>query len=160
MEHSVNILILSDTHGNYPLAIKAADKVGPVDMIIHLGDGLEDAQILEEITGLPVIKVVGNCDFSTSIPKDITITVAGHEIFITHGHRYGVKSGLSKLYQKAVEVGTQTVLFGHTHDPIIEAVNDILFINPGCLGENSPVKSCALLSMVSGKISAQIIQLG
>ena len=105
-----------------------------------------------------MIKVAGNCDFSTSIPKDITISVAGHEIFITHGHRYGVKSGLSNLYQKAMEEGIPTVLFGHTHIPIIQAVNDILFINPGCLSENSSVKSCALLSMISGKMSARIVR--
>lgn len=159
MEHSVNILILSDTHGNYPLAIKATDVVGPVDSIIHLGDGLDDARILEEITGLPMITVVGNCDFSTSVPNDIAITVAGLSIFITHGHKYGVKSSLSLLHQKAVERGTSVVLFGHTHVPYIEEINDVLFINPGCMGENSQVKSCALLSIISGKLSAKIVSL-
>lgn len=153
----MNILVLSDTHGNYPLAIRAVDEAGPVDHIIHLGDGVDDAVIVEDITGLPMTKVIGNCDFSTSAEIDTTKSLAGHSIFITHGHRYSVKSGLDGLYQKAIDQGASIVLFGHTHLPLIENVNEVLFINPGCLSQSCQTTTYALLSIVSGKVTAKII---
>jgi putative phosphoesterase len=153
----MNILVLSDTHGNYPLAIKALDTAGPVDHIVHLGDGLDDAVIIEDISGLPTTKVVGNCDFSTTEAKDVTITLAGLSIFMTHGHRYGVRSGLDDLYRKVSDGVTSIVLFGHTHLPLIETINDILFINPGCLSHNCKTTTYAVLNIVAGKATARII---
>ncbi|WP_243373519.1 YfcE family phosphodiesterase [Geotalea sp. SG265] len=153
----MNILVLSDTHGNYPLAIKALDAVGNVDHIVHLGDGLEDAVIVEDISRLPTTKVLGNCDFSTTEVKDIFITLSGRNIFITHGHRFGVKAGLEELYQKASAGGASIVLFGHTHLPLIQTVNGMLFINPGCLSQNCKTTTCALLTITAGDATAKIL---
>ncbi|ACM21250.1 manganese/nickel-dependent phosphodiesterase, YfcE family [Geotalea daltonii FRC-32] len=153
----MNILVLSDTHGNYPLAIKALDAAGPVDHIVHLGDGLDDAVIIEDISGLPTTKVVGNCDFSSSAVKDAIISLAGQSIFITHGHRYSVKSGLDGLYRKALDGGASVVLFGHTHLPLIENVHEVLFINPGCLSQSCQTTTYAMLSIICGKVTARIV---
>ena len=154
----MKLLILSDTHDNYPLAIKALEHAGDIDQIIHLGDGMDDARIIEDISGKPVIMVAGNCDLSTSIPKDIRTTIARKEFFLTHGHSYSVKSGLTQLYNKAVSEEVSIVLYGHTHIPAIETINDVMFVNPGCLKHNT-FTSYATLSISSGNISAEIIEI-
>lgn len=160
MKQSTNILIISDTHGNYPIAIKATDLAAPIDYIVHLGDGLEDAQLVEECTGLPVVKVPGNCDFPSYMPKDVTVIFSDKKILLTHGHTYSVKSGLHRLYEKAVAEGTAIVLYGHTHAASIEKFNGILFINPGCLAPNSVKMTCAILSIKkNGNCCARIVQL-
>lgn len=154
----MNLLVLSDTHGNYPLAFRAIDQVGPVDHIIHLGDGLDDAVIIEDITGIPMSKVAGNCDFSASVASDMTIILGGHSIFATHGHKYGVKSGFSGLWEKAVDTSSSIVLFGHTHLPLIQKVNDVLFVNPGCLSQSCQPTTCAVLSIGAETLTADIVQ--
>ena len=53
----MKLLIISDTHGDYPLAVRTVESAGPVDLIVHLGDGLEDARIIDAIVDLPVLKV-------------------------------------------------------------------------------------------------------
>ena len=55
------------------------------------------------------------------------------KIMITHGHRYGVKYGLERLYFSALENEVDIVLFGHTHISLNEKYDNILFFNPGSL---------------------------
>lgn len=155
----MKILIFSDSHGNYPLAIKALDNAGQVDQVIHLGDGADDAQIIEDIFGIKVITAAGNCDFKTSKPRDIRITIDHMKFFITHGHKYDVKMGLKQLYNKAIAEETSIVLYGHTHIAAIETINNITFINPGCLSKNCTFTSYAILSIISGKVSAEIVEI-
>lgn len=155
----MKILILSDSHGNYPLAIKALDNAGQVDQVIHLGDGADDAQVIEDIFGQKVITVAGNCDFKTSIPRDIKITLDHMKLFITHGHKYNVKMGLNQLYNKAIAEQTSIVLYGHTHIAAVETINNLTFLNPGCLSQNCTFTSYAVLSIISGKVSAEIVEI-
>ena len=107
----MKLLILSDTHGNYPLALRAVEKVGQVDQIIHLGDELDDATILESVLGRSLIKVPGNCDTAGDRSRDLLVTFEGIRFFITHGDRYHVKSGLTALHKKALEQKAQAVLW-------------------------------------------------
>jgi uncharacterized protein len=154
----MKLLILSDTHDNYPLAIKALEHAGDIDQIIHLGDGVDDARIIEYISEKPVIMVAGNCDSIASVPRDIRTMIARKEFFLTHGHNYHVKSGLTQLYNKAVAEEVSIVLYGHTHIAAIETINDVMFVNPGCLRHNT-FTSYATLSISAGNISAEIIEI-
>jgi putative phosphoesterase len=143
----MRFLILSDTHGNYPLAFRALEMAGPIDRIFHLGDGIEDARLIEEITGQEIVKVPGNCDISASDPGDITAVIAGKRFFITHGDRYAVKGGLARLINKAQTENADIVLYGHTHIGSVELLNGTLFVNPGCLRYKWPTASYALLDL-------------
>ena len=43
--------------------------------------------------------------------------VGKNKLFVTHGHAYGVKSGLGRLAERAKTLGADVVLYGHTHIP-------------------------------------------
>ena len=43
-------------------------------------------------------------------------------LLLTHGHRYSVKSGYDALLARAVEVGADIVVFGHTHVPFLKTI--------------------------------------
>jgi putative phosphoesterase len=150
-------IVFSDTHGNYPLAVEALSQSVPVDMIFHLGDEADDACIIEHLYPGQVMKVAGNCDSPGKYPREI-ITLAGKtRMLLTHGDRFGVKSGLSKLVERAIAADADVVLYGHTHQASIDRINGILFVNPGSLQRNSACKSYALLSINDHGAEAQIV---
>jgi len=153
----MRMLVLSDSHGNYPLALKAIEKAGRVDRIVHLGDGIEDARIIEEIVGFPIIKVPGNCDLSAPEPRELLTVSGGVRILATHGDAYHVKSGLTALHRRAVSQEARVVLYGHTHIALAEEMEGILFVNPGCLRYRWPDPSCAVVTLRPGKASALIL---
>ncbi len=153
----MKLLIFSDTHGNYPMAIRAIDQAGHFDGIIHLGDEIEDACIIEQMIGHPVIKVPGNCDHGATAPRDLCRTMADKCVFLTHGDRYGVKNGLAHLHKKALKERAHIVLYGHSHLAAIETIDGIIFINPGCLHRSCTAPSYAVMNIISGTVSAKII---
>jgi putative phosphoesterase len=154
---SMKLLILSDTHGNYPLALKATEIAGTYDGIIHLGDGMEDAGMIADITGSPVVTIAGNCDAATSAPREYSRIYAGKKLFCTHGDSYNVKAGLAKLHKKALAEEARIVLYGHTHRAAIESFDGVLFINPGSLHKSASIRSFATLSIAADDISAEIV---
>lgn len=155
----MKIAVLSDTHGNYPLAIQALDRIAGLDCIIHLGDTLRDAEIIECAMSLPIIKLAGNCDPSCDAPRELLLTMRDMNIYLTHGDLFQVKNGTEKICRKAASENAQIVLFGHTHIPLIEKKNDILLVNPGSLKETGPQPSLAILSLHNETASAKILSL-
>ena len=155
----MKLLIISDSHGNYPLAVKAVELAGLIDLVVHLGDGIEDARIVESISGHPVIRVPGNCDLGAQGEREILTTLADRITLITHGDRYSVKAGLTRLQIRAEELKANVVLYGHTHHASIDTIGDILFVNPGCLNVSCRNASFALLTITSDGIAAEIIPL-
>ena len=77
--------------------------------------------------------VPGNNDYAPHLEKDKIVNVANHRILLTHGHKYGVYYGLYGLYDKAKEYNCDVVLYGHTHIPKINYMDDISFANPGSI---------------------------
>lgn len=123
-----NLLIISDTHKDIVLMASLIKKYKDFQ-IIHCGDYCIDYKYLEENN---IIYVDGNCDNKNNVLERV-IECDGKKIFITHGHKYSVKSGLEKLYFKALELDVDYVFFGHTHNPLNIEYNGIYFINPGSL---------------------------
>lgn len=152
-------IILSDTHGNFNLAVKAIEQAAPVDLIIHLGDEQRDADLLEHVLGMPIEKVPGNCDFASFSLRDKLKIIAGKRVFLTHGDCYNVKAGLNQLYGKAVRDQIDIVLFGHTHNAQIKEIDGKLFINPGTLHSQSSTKSFATLNIENETVSAEIFNM-
>lgn len=124
------VLVISDSHGlTKELEIIRARHLNEVDVMIHCGD----SQLTPDhkaITGY--MTVAGNCDFG-GFPLESTAEVAGRKFFITHGHRYSVKSSLMNLKYKAKETGANIVCFGHSHVLGAEVVDGMLFLNPGSI---------------------------
>ncbi len=127
----MKIGLMSDTHGRHK-AIDAALKLsGKVDLWLHAGDYVDDADYLAHKSGIETIFVAGNGDWNSSVPADKYLEIAGKKIFITHGHNYGVKSGLGVLRQAALQKECDCVIFGHSHVYCEAQIDGILFLNPG-----------------------------
>ncbi len=131
----MRVLIVSDTHGRHETLIRVLCKEEPVDMLIHCGDteGGEDwIRRHTQCLSVPIVK--GNNDFFSSLPSELELDIAGHHVFITHGHGYGVSMGVERLVEEAMSRKTDIVMYGHTHRPKIEKSEDGLWIiNPGSL---------------------------
>jgi len=153
----MKIAVLSDTHGNYPLAIKMLDRISDLDCIIHLGDVLHDADIIEQALCIPVIKLAGNCDSSPRIKREVLLNICGKSIFLSHGDLYRVKSGIGRIYEKASSVSADIVLYGHTHVPAVQKKGEILLVNPGSLKETQVPQSLAIIRLSNKEASAEII---
>jgi putative phosphoesterase len=153
----MRIAILSDTHGNCTQAVRSLDLSGAFDCIIHLGDTTDDAEFIELALERELVIVSGNCDAGGKYPRSMTLEIAGKIFFICHGDRSHVKAGLTQLYQKALQVGADIVLYGHTHIPLIEEINNILFINPGAMKKSSKNPTMGILHIDGGMVRAEII---
>ena len=151
----MKILVISDTHGSATHAFTAHTRTEPVDIIIHLGDGFRDADLLRETLDVPVINVAGNCDIGSTAPREYVWECEGKRILLTHGDMYHVKSGLIKLRQRAEEVGADAVLFGHTHQGVLENHTGLLMLNPGTLSNDVQQNSYAVLIVTPESITAR-----
>ena len=125
------IAVVSDTHRQEYYIQKVKSYIKNADILIHLGDNIEDADELAEGFKGKVYKVSGNCDFCRGAERELVIDVEGIRILITHGDRYGVKYELNNLYYRAMEAEADIALYGHTHIPYMEEVNGIWLFNPG-----------------------------
>ena len=55
--------------------------------------------------------------------------IADKRVFITHGHRFYVGSGVERLREYALENGYDIVMYGHTHMPFLEIGKDVTLKN-------------------------------
>lgn len=159
----MNILVISDTHSDVDILNEVVSrKQGVCELVIHLGDKIEDAKtVMNRYPTIASINVVGNCDgcfFDKTNGEEGTFTIENVKIFYCHGHRYNVKLGYEYLLYKAKSLGANVVLFGHTHLPLCKKVGDILLVNPGSLGaprmQNKP--TYAVLSICDGVAKCEI----
>lgn len=131
----MKLLIVSDSHGDLAALCAAVRREKP-DRIVHLGDYGDDARALgAQFPSIPLASVPGNCDGLCAAAHTLVETYEGVTVFMTHGHRYGVKRDLLHLSLAAREAGAQLALFGHTHVPLCEEDGGLTLVNPGaCRG--------------------------
>ncbi|MGV3741362.1 MAG: metallophosphoesterase family protein [Burkholderiaceae bacterium] len=142
---ALKIGIISDTHGL--LRPEATAALSGVDRIIHAGD-IGKPEILEQLAGIaPVMAVRGNNDmaaWAADLPHSQVLEAGGIRIFLIHD----VKEIDIDLHA----AGIHAVIAGHSHRPLIETRDGILFINPGSAGPRRfslPI-SLALLEVNGG----------
>ena len=134
----MKILVLSDSHASLRFMYRCADTVKP-DAVVHLGDYYDDGETLAEAyPHLVIHQVAGNCD-KYRCPADarqmLCCRLGGVMTYMTHGHLFYVKSGISALAAEARRFGAQAVLYGHTHVPDCHREEDGLWVlNPGSAG--------------------------
>lgn len=129
----MKILVISDSHGDKYSLEKFTAKEKSTDMIIHLGDGLnefEDIMLNSKITNYCA---AGNCDFETTAPYTRIIIAADKRLFIAHGHTFDVKETYSKIIKIAESENADICLFGHTHMQYKSVINDMIMLNPGAV---------------------------
>ncbi len=157
----MKILVLSDSHSALHF-MRAAVKAVKPDAVIHLGDHFDDGQVIaEENPGIIFHQVPGNCDRYRCPPgmqEILCYRVCGVELYMTHGHRHGVKMSTGILLREARKCpGVQAVLYGHTHVADCHREDDGLWVlNPGSCNyfggsvglietENNEILSCRIL---------------
>ena len=151
----MKILVLSDSHAALRFMRQCIDIVKP-NAVIHLGDYYDDGEAMaEEYPELYFYRVPGNCDKYRNVmgaPETLVTKVCGIRLFMTHGHRHGVKTGLGALLRDAERSQVQGVLFGHTHSPLCDRTEAGMWIlNPGSCGYDGG--SAGLITVENGKIS-------
>lgn len=110
------------------------------DAVVHLGDYFDDGETLaQEYPHLTFHQVVGNCDkYRAPIwaREMLILPVCGVKLYMTHGHRHFVKSGIYRLLADARAAEVQAVLYGHTHIADCHQEEDGLWVlNPGTCGQ-------------------------
>jgi hypothetical protein len=151
---------MSDTHRYNWVIEEAVRRMGKVDMIIHLGDNVQDVAEVGKYFDGRIISVRGNCDTSKAAPSELVEEIGGRKFLITHGHKYDVKTTLTRLKFRALEVGADVVLFGHTHIAGIAFEDGIWFINPGSPAvPRDSLFSVALVKLDGEHVKASIVEL-
>ncbi len=138
----MKILIFSDSHGRVDAMRRVMRLHYDADAVVFLGDGIADARACEREFDRPIWQVAGNCDdvsaLYAGVPSTQPLTLEGHRILLTHGHRFGVKNGTGALAAYAADAGYEIVLFGHTHEAIEQfcrvGEHAVYLFNPGSLG--------------------------
>ena len=158
----MKILVLSDSHGVTKLMSDVVAKHAPhVACTLFLGDYLRD---IEKVSGnfpkMAFHVVPGNCDFYSELPRELTVELGGKKVWMTHGDRFGVKSGNGRIESAAAARGADICLFGHSHMPITYEKNGILFLNPGSITEprGPRGRSYAVIEILSNAVLPKIIE--
>lgn len=162
----MKIGVISDTHipdraKDIPQEILESFK--SVDMIIHAGD-LVDIGVLVKLKSLcPNVKaVVGNMDpqdVKNKLPEKEIIKIGDYKIGVMHG--YGSPNNLVNLMDESFkDDDLDIIIFGHSHFPVNQNKNGILYFNPGSPTDKifSPFNSYGMIE-INDKIEAKIIKL-
>lgn len=157
----MKILVFSDSHSSHWFMRQCVDAVQP-DALIHLGDMVSDGEVLaEEYPELKHYQVAGNCDRGRVLPDFPEILVeklAGVRIYMTHGHRQGVKLYLDKLILDAQRCQADVILYGHTHEPDCRRLPEGAWImNPGSAGYGG---TAGIILIENGKVECRLIRPG
>lgn len=152
---NLKILVFSDSHRSWSGMIQAIDEQQP-DQVIHLGDLISDAEEMSYLyPQIPICMVPGNCDGWTTVPAIKQITLQRRSILLSHGHLWGVKSGCDAAVAQARAAGADILLFGHTHQPLCQQLEDGLWVlNPG-----PSRSSCGVILLEDGLIRCSLIRL-
>lgn len=134
------------------------ERVQP-QVILHLGDCVRDAQRLEErYPDIPLLGVPGNCDYGGLDQPERLTELGGVRILMMHGHTRRVKSGPMAAIYAARECGADILLFGHTHQPLVDRSGDFWVMNPGCIGP-SVRRTYGVITLEDGKVDCAAFRL-
>lgn len=148
--NEIKVLVVSDSHGDVENMCRAVELTQP-RMVLHLGDGWRDAELLSQrYPDLPLEKVPGNCDYRVRDSAERIILIGDKRILVCHGHTLGVKSDLGMVLREAIDRGADAVLFGHTHKPFVDIRRGVVMLNPGSIG-NYARPSYGTLTIGGGK---------
>ncbi|WP_288868694.1 metallophosphoesterase [uncultured Parvimonas sp.] len=149
------VAVVSDTHG-IVLPVAYSLQRNKVDIVLHLGDDVDDSRKIEQITGMEVYAVRGNNDINENdTPEDLVLEIRRKKFFLTHGHNYDVDNGIEKIVEKAKELGVDYALFGHTHVHLRERIDGITILNPGSttLPRHGDTKGYYIINLIEKSVN-------
>jgi putative phosphoesterase len=123
----MRIGIISDTHGL--LRPEAVERLAGVDHIIHAGD-IGRPDVISDLRKIaPVTAVRGNIDsgqWAAGYPHTEFVKLGGRFFYVLHN--------LAELDLDPKAAGIDVVVSGHSHQPRIETVDGVVYLNPGSAG--------------------------
>ncbi|MGI6782069.1 MAG: metallophosphoesterase family protein [Acholeplasmataceae bacterium] len=125
----MKILITSDIHGDIN-KLALLHEIESFDLHLDAGDSNIHA---DDLRRMGIISVKGNTDFFSQLPPIRVIENELGKIIIVHGHNQSVKSGFELLVTIAENLRANYMIYGHTHNELVQTVNNITYINPGSL---------------------------
>ena len=147
--------VISDTHGL--LRLEAFEALRGSDHILHAGD-IGSPEILPRLEQLgPVHAIRGNIDvenWAHSIPISRELELGGVKLFMIH-NRADLKVRSLRTLKANV------VIFGHSHKPLIENSDGVLYFNPGSAGPRRfqlPI-SVGRIRITEGEVVPELIAL-
>lgn len=157
--------VISDTHGL--LRPQALDALAGSELILHAGD-VGESEILEALEAIAPVRVVrGNTDhgeLGRRLPETEVIGLAtsdGATAEYADGPLAYMLHDLAHLDLDPGAAGFAVVVSGHTHRPLVEEREGVLYVNPGSAGPRRfrlPV-SVARLRVDGGSVTAEILEL-
>ncbi|SCK36239.1 hypothetical protein VAR608DRAFT_3309 [Variovorax sp. HW608] len=146
--------LVSDTHDL--LRPEALAFLRGCDHIIHGGD-ICGQRILDALAGVAPLTVVrGNNDrgaWAQEIPETALLELDGVRIYAIHN--------LAELPAGPVAAGVRVVVSGHSHRPLAQEREGVLYINPGSAGPRRfklPISAAELL-LDGGAVTPRIVEL-
>ena len=100
----------------------------------------------------------GNCDYGGLDQPERLTELGGVRILMMHGHTRRVKSGPMAAIYAARECGADILLFGHTHQPVVDRSGDFWVMNPGCIGP-SVRRTYGVITLEDGKVDCAAFRL-
>lgn len=153
----MRIGLISDTHGFLDPRLPRIFR--GVDHILHAGDIGPDHLIAQLESIAPVTAVLGNTDASALYRLTETVRLDGRKFLVQH---IVAPHGLPDEFQvRLARERPHVVLFGHTHQPFNQVINDVWFLNPGYAGKPkaNAARSVALLEGDGTELQVEFIGL-
>ncbi len=140
--------ILSDTHNNTDKIIRAVDffNLRQAEIVLHAGDFSmpSSAKYFSKLKG-SFISVFGNNDFQE---HDLSRIINNFGIISHAPYNFVIDNKIFTLthYLYGNYNNTDYVIYGHTHKPRIQKINNCTYINPGeCCARRYGRSTVALL---------------
>lgn len=155
MPPSLRLGVIADTHGL--LRPEAVAALRGCQHLLHLGD-IGKPQLLDELRQLaPLDAVRGNNDteaWAEAIPETLELAFGGLRLYLIHD--------LKQLRIDPRAAGFDLVLAGHSHKPLQEVRDGVLYLNPGSAGPRRfklPI-SLAIVTIAQGRAEVEMLTLG
>ena len=133
--------LISDTHDL--LRPAAADFLRGSDLIVHAGD-ICGRSVLDALRSIaPTVAVRGNNDrgdWADALRESELVEAGGIVLYVIHD--------LAALDLDPPAAGVRVVVSGHSHKPVAETRDGVLYVNPGSAGPRRfslPISIAALL---------------
>jgi uncharacterized protein len=141
----MRIGVISDTHGL--LRPEAVERLAGVQHIIHAGD-IGRPEVIAALRKIaPVTAIRGNIDrdeWAAGYPHTELVKLGGRSFYVLHN--------LAELDFDPIAAGIDVVVSGHSHQPRIETVDGVVYLNPGSAGPRRFSLPIALATLdLSGK---------
>jgi len=145
MSASINIAILSDTHGHMPESVLAAIGGQHVDAIIHAGDSESEYALSQLESIAPVFAVRGNCDWLSSLENlpHVVKRQFGNALLVVAHKPDDLHTALNLLdIPNFVDAPSKSRgqsgvprfivgIHGHTHLPVVQQDDRLVILCPG-----------------------------